>query len=121
LVSLYLPFPPESGARQRNYFLWKALSEIAPIDVILCNDLLNHNVTAASVPASVNFLGWIPWRLKAHSLRRPFMKSTLNLTVERMLHAALPRDWDYEVESGVSRTLCDVLDRNRGGKLYPLN
>ena len=113
LVSPFLPLPPQSGAEQRTYFLWKALSEIAPVDVILCNDPFNHGVTAASVSASINFLGWIPWRLKAHSLRRPFMKSTLNLTVERMLHAALPRDWDYEVDSCVNRTLSGVLGRNQ--------
>src|SRR5437588_8244746 len=69
LVSPMLPFPPESGGRQRTYFLWKALSEIAPADVVVCSDLLNSGATAASMPASVNVLGRFPWRAKGHSVR----------------------------------------------------
>jgi glycosyltransferase involved in cell wall biosynthesis len=113
LVSPFLPFPPESGARQRTYFLWKALSEIAPVDVILCNDLLNRSVTPASMPASMSFLGRFPWKSKAHSLRRLFEKSTLNLTVDRLLHVTLPKNWEYEVDYRVKRSLSDVLGRNQ--------
>jgi glycosyltransferase involved in cell wall biosynthesis len=113
LVSPFLPFPPESGSRQRTYFLWKALSEIAPVDVILCNDLLNRSVTTASMPASMNFLGRFPWKSKAHSLRRLFQKSTLNLTVDRLLHVTIPKDWDYEADYRLNRSLSNVLGRNQ--------
>jgi len=94
--------------------MWKALSEIAPVDVILCDDLVNHrtNVTA-SVPASLNFLGRFPWRSKGHWLYRLFGKTTPSPTLERLLRAALPRDWDYEVDRQVSRSLSDVFARNQ--------
>jgi glycosyltransferase involved in cell wall biosynthesis len=113
LVSPYLPFPPESGARQRTYFLWKALSELAPVDVILCNDLLDRSVTPASLPASMNFVGRFRWKSKAHSLRRLFQKSTLNLTVDRLLHVTLPKDWDYAVDRRLDAKLSNVLDQNQ--------
>jgi polysaccharide biosynthesis protein PslH len=114
LVSPSPPFPPENGANQRTYFLWKALSEIAPVDLIVCDDLsFNRSVTAASMPASMNFVGSFQWQSKAHSLCRHFKKSTLSLTVERLLRVALPRDWDYEVDGRVNRSLSDVLDPNQ--------
>ena len=112
LVSPYLPFPPESGARQRTYFLWKALREIAPVDLILCNDLLDRSATPASLPDSVNFLGRLPWKSPGHSLRRLFEKSTLKLTVDRLLHVTVPKNWDYEVDRRVDRKLSNVLDRS---------
>ena len=113
LVSPFLPFPPESGARQRTFFLSKALSEIAPVDVILCNDLVNRGVPAGSITPSMNFLGRVPWRSKGHSLRRLFEKSALAVTVDRLLHVAIPKHWDYEVDVSVSRTLSEVLGRNQ--------
>jgi glycosyltransferase involved in cell wall biosynthesis len=114
LVSPSPPFPPENGANQRTYFLWKALSEIAPVDLIICDDLaLNRSVPAASMPASINFVGSFPWQSKAYSLCRRFKKSTLSLTLERLLRVALPRNWDYDVDRHVNRSVSDVLDRNQ--------
>ena len=78
LVSPYLPLPPESGARQRSYFFWKAVGEIAPVDVILCTDLLDRSAASAALPDSMNFLGRFPWKSPADSLLRLFEKSTLD-------------------------------------------
>src|SRR6516164_5814842 len=113
LIAPAPPFPLENGTNQRTLLMWKALSEIAPVDVILCDDLVNPrtNVTA-SVPASLNFLGRFPWRSKGHWLYRLLRKSTPSPKLERLLRAALPRDWDYEVDRQVSRSLSDVLARN---------
>ena len=72
LVSPYLPFPPESGGIQRTYFLWKALSEIAPVDVVLCNDPYKPGIGTSLIPASMNFLGRFPWQPKGYSLHRLF-------------------------------------------------
>jgi glycosyltransferase involved in cell wall biosynthesis len=114
LIAPAPPFPLENGTNQRTLLMWKALSEIAPVDVILCDDLVNPrtNVTA-SVPASLNFLGRFPWRSKGHWLYRLFGKTTPSPTLERLLRAVLPRDWDYEVDRQVSRSLSDVLARNQ--------
>jgi len=110
LVSPFPPFPPTCGAYQRTYFLWKALSEIAPVDLILCDDReFDSRVTTASIPAFFNLLGRFSWISKAHSLCRLFKKSTLSLTLERLVRVALPRDWDYEVDRRVNRSLSDVL------------
>ena len=114
LVSPSPPFPPENGANQRTYLLWKALSEIAPVDVIHCDDItFDSSVRAGSIPASLNFLGRFPWQSKGHSLYRYFTKSTPGLTVERLLRVAIPRHWDYNVDHRLNRTLADVLGRNR--------
>jgi len=114
LVSPSPPFPPENGANQRTYLLWKALSEIAPVDVIHCDDIsFDSNVTAASIPASLNFLGSFPWQSKGHSLYRLFTKSAPNLAVERLLRVALPRHWDYDVDRPLHQSLSRFLDRNR--------
>jgi glycosyltransferase involved in cell wall biosynthesis len=114
LIAPAPPFPLENGTNQRTLLMWKALSEIAPTDVILCDDLVNPrtNVTA-SVPPSLNFLGRFPWQSKGHWLYRLLNKSTPSPTLERLLRAALPRDWDYEVDRQVSRSLSDVLARNQ--------
>jgi polysaccharide biosynthesis protein PslH len=113
LVSPYPPFPPDTGASQRTYLLWKALSELAPVDVILCHDLLDGSATPVSMPASINFLGRFPWKSTGHWLRRLFEKSPLDLTVDRLLHATVPKDWDYEVDTRVNRKLFNVIDRNQ--------
>jgi len=114
LISPSLPFPPDNGANQRTYLLWKALSEIAPVDVILCDDpTFDSSVTAASIPGSLNFLGRFPWQSKGDRLYRLFGKSTPSRTIERLLRVALPRHWDYEVDSRVNRSLSDVLGRNQ--------
>ena len=113
LVSPFLPFPPESGAKQRTYFLWKALSEIAPVDVVLCSDPYQPGIRASSMPDSMNFLGRFPWQPKGHSLHRFFEKSTVGLTIDRLLHVAIPKHWDYEVDSRVNRGISDVLGRNQ--------
>ncbi len=113
LVSPYLPFPPESGAKQRTYFLWKALSEIAPVDIVLCSDPYKPTVTPPPMPASMNFLGRLPWKPRGYSLHRLFEKSTFGLTVDRLLHVAIPKHWDYEVDSRVNRGLSDALGRNQ--------
>jgi glycosyltransferase involved in cell wall biosynthesis len=115
LVSPRPPFPPECGGNQRTFFLWKALSEIAPVDVILCDELtFDNSVTAAYMPAPMNFLGRFPWQSKAHALRGFFKKSTpLSLTVERMLRVALPRHWDYEIDRRLHRNLSEILGRHQ--------
>jgi glycosyltransferase involved in cell wall biosynthesis len=114
LVSPNPHFPPENGGNQRTYFLWKALSEIAPVDLILCHDqAFDIGKTAASIPASMNFVGSFPWPSKGHWLYRLFKKSTPNPTIERLLRVALPRHWDYKVDRRVSRSLTDVLGRDR--------
>src|ERR1700752_1884664 len=113
LIAPAPPFPLENGTNQRTLLMWKTLSEIAPVDGILCDDLVNPptNVTA-SVPASLNFLGRFPGQSKGHWLYRLFRKSTPSPTLERLLRAALPRDWDYEVDRQVSQSLSEVLARN---------
>jgi polysaccharide biosynthesis protein PslH len=131
LVSPTPPYPPDNGGRQRTYFLWKALSEIAPVDVILCDDISWDSSVTASIPASQNFLGRFPWRSRTHSLCRHIKKSTLSFKVERLLRPAFPRDWDYEAEverlvrvtfprdwdyeadRDVKRSLSEVLGRNQ--------
>jgi glycosyltransferase involved in cell wall biosynthesis len=114
LVSPSPPFPPDNGAKQRTYLLWKALSEIAPVDVILCEDIsFDSSVTATSIPASLNFLGSFPWQSKGHSLYRLITKSTPNLRVERLLRVALPRHWDYEVDRRLNQSLSDLLGRDQ--------
>jgi polysaccharide biosynthesis protein PslH len=113
LVAPAPPFPLENGTNQRTLLLWKALSEIAPVDVILCDDSVNDRATAPSVPAYLNFLGRFPWQSKGHWLYRLFRKSTPSPTLERLLRAALPRDWDYEVDCNVGRSLSDILTRNQ--------
>jgi len=113
LVSPFLPFPPESGAKQRTYFLWKALSEIAPVDVVLCTDPYKPNGIPSTMPASMNFLGRFPWWPTGHSLRCLFENSALGLTVDRLLHVTIPKDWDYEVDCRVNRNLFSVLGRNQ--------
>lgn len=114
LISPSPPFPPEKGANQRTYLLWKALSGIAPVDVILCDDIsFDSNLTTASIPASLNFLGRYPWQSKGHSLYRLFTKSTPSLTVERLLRVALPRHWDYNVDRRLNQSLSSVLGSDR--------
>jgi glycosyltransferase involved in cell wall biosynthesis len=114
LVSPFPPFPPDCGSYQRTHLLLKALSEIAPVDVILCHDLaFQSGVTGVSIPASMNFLGRFPWQSTAYSLRRILKASTLSLTAERVLRVALPRNWDYGVDGSVCRSLSDVLARNQ--------
>ena len=114
LVSPSPPYPPENGANQRTYLLWKALSEIAPVDVILCDDIsFDSKVTAGPIPASLNFLGRFPWQSKGHSLYRLFTKSKPGLTAERLLRVAIPRHWDYDVDHRLNQTLSGVLGRNR--------
>jgi glycosyltransferase involved in cell wall biosynthesis len=114
LVSPSPPLPPENGANQRTYFLWKALSEIAPVDLMICDDLsFNRTVTAASLPASANLVGSFQWQSTANLLSRRIKKRSIFLTVERLLRVALPRDWDYEVDDKVSRSVSDIFDRNR--------
>jgi glycosyltransferase involved in cell wall biosynthesis len=114
LASPSPPLPPENGANQRTYFLWKALSEIAPVDLMICDDLsLNRTVPAASLPASVNLVGSFQWQSTAHLLSRRIKKRSLSLRVERLLRVALPRDWDYEVDGKVGRSVSDFFDRNR--------
>jgi polysaccharide biosynthesis protein PslH len=114
LVSPSPPFPPDNGAKQRTYLLWKALSEIAPVDVILCEDIsFDSSVTATSIPASLNFLGSFPWQSKGHSLYRFFTKSTPSLAVERLMRVALPRHWDYDIDRRVNQSLSDLLGRNQ--------
>jgi glycosyltransferase involved in cell wall biosynthesis len=114
LVSPSPPFPPENGANQRTYLLWKALSEIAPVDVIHCDDIsFESSARVDSIPASLNFLGRFPWQSKGHSLYRYFTKSTPGLTVERLLRVAIPRDWDYDVDHRLNQTLSGVLGHNR--------
>src|SRR5260370_31159067 len=76
LIAPAPPFPLENGTNQRTLLMWKALSEIAPVDVILCDDLVNpRSITADSIPASLNFLGRFPWQAKGHWLYRLFRKS----------------------------------------------
>jgi glycosyltransferase involved in cell wall biosynthesis len=114
LVSPSPPFPPENGANQRTYLLWKALSEIARVDVIHCDDITFENsVRAGSIPASLNFLGRFPWQSRGHSLYRRFTKATPSLTVERLLRVAIPRHWDYDVDHRLNETLSGVLGHNR--------
>jgi glycosyltransferase involved in cell wall biosynthesis len=113
LISPFLPFPPKSGARQRTYFLWKALTEIAPVDVILCNEILNPDVAADSLLYPMNFLGRFPWRARGYSLRRLFMKSTLERTINRLLHVTIPKNWEYGVDFRVRQSFSDLLKGNR--------
>jgi glycosyltransferase involved in cell wall biosynthesis len=114
LIAPAPPFPLENGTNQRTLLMWKALSEVAPVDVILCDDLVNPRTDlTASMPASLNFLGRFPWRSKGHWLYRLLRKSTPSPTIERLLRVALPRDWDYEVDRHVSRSISDVLARNQ--------
>src|ERR1700730_6222281 len=113
LISPFLPFPPESGAKQRTYFLWKALSEIAPLDVILCTDPYKPIAAVPSMPASLNLLGRFQWQPRGYSIHRLFEKSIFSLTIDRILHVAIPKHWDYEVDYRVKRGLLDVLRRNQ--------
>ncbi len=113
LVSPFLPFPPESGAKQRTYFLWKALSEIGPVDVVLCTDPYKANGIPSTMPASMNYLGRFPWRPRGHWLRCLFENSALSLPVDRLLNVTIPKDWDYEVDGRVNRNLFAVLDRTQ--------
>ena len=112
LVTPFLPFPPETGAKQRTYFLWKALTEIAPVDVILCNDLLDGSAAAPSLPAGMNFLGRFAWKSKGHTLRLLFNESALDLTVDRLLHVAIPKHWDYDVDRRVDRAISKAIVRS---------
>jgi polysaccharide biosynthesis protein PslH len=112
LIAPAPPFPLENGTNQRTLLLWKALSEIATVDVILCDDSVNKRATAPTIPPYLNFLGRFPWRSKGHWLYRLFRKSTPSPTIERMLRAVLPRDWDYEVDNHVQQSLLEVLARN---------
>jgi polysaccharide biosynthesis protein PslH len=112
LIAPAPPFPLENGTNQRTLLLWKALSEIAPVDVILCDDLINNRAMAPSVPAHLNFLGRFPWQSKGHWLYRLFNKSTPSPMIERLLRAAIPRHWDYEVDNQVRQSLSEVLGRN---------
>lgn len=113
LVSPFPPFPPDCGAYQRTHLLLKSLSEIAPVDVILCHDLaFQGGVTGDSIPASMNFLGRFAWQSTAYSICRSLKKSTLSLTAERVLRVALPRNWDYDIDGQVSRSVSELLARN---------
>jgi glycosyltransferase involved in cell wall biosynthesis len=114
LVSPSPPFPPDNGARQRTHLLWKALSEIAPVDVILCEDIsFDNSVADTSIPASLNFLGSFPWQSKGHSLYRLLTKSTPSLAVERLMRVAIPRHWDYDVDRRLNQSLSDLLGRKQ--------
>ena len=114
LVSPFPPFPPDCGSYQRTHLLLKALSEIAPVDLILCHDLaFQIGVTGASIPSSMNFIGRFPWQSTAYSLCRILKKSTLSLAAERVLRVALPRNWDYGIDGRVSRSLSGVLARDK--------
>jgi hypothetical protein len=114
LVSPHPHFLQTCGAYQRTYFLWKALSEIAPVDVVLCYDREPDGMTTtSSIPASMNLLGTFSWQSKAQLLCRWFKKSTFNLTLERVARVSLPRNWDYEVDHGINRNLARVLGQRR--------
>ena len=114
LVTPILAFPPESGAYQRTYYLWKALNEIGPVDVVQVCDERESSVPLSGMPTTVNFLGRFLWQSKTHLLDRLCRKSTLlSLTINRLRNIALPKHWDYEVDYRVNRSLSDVLGRNR--------
>jgi polysaccharide biosynthesis protein PslH len=113
LIAPAPPFPLENGTNQRTLLLYKALSEIAPVDVILCDDSVNPRETADPVPTGLNFLGRFPWQPKGQWLYRLLNKSTPDPRLERLLRAVVPRDWDYEVDSQVSRSLSEVLARSQ--------
>jgi polysaccharide biosynthesis protein PslH len=113
LIAPAPPFPLENGTNQRTLLFSKALSEIAPVDVVLCDDLVNERTGPLSIPDDLNFLGRFPWQSKGRVLYRLFNKSTPSPTIERLLRALIPRDWDYEVDSQVSRSLSEVLARNQ--------
>ena len=114
LVSPFPPFPPDCGSYQRTHLLLRALSEIAPVDFILCHDLaFQSGVTGASIPGSMNFIGRFPWQSTAYSLCRILKKSRFSLPAERLLRVALPRDLDYGIDARISRSLSDVLSRNQ--------
>jgi glycosyltransferase involved in cell wall biosynthesis len=114
LVSPSLPLPLENGTNQRTLLLWQALSEVAPVDLILCDDPVNHsNTSADSMPPSMNFIGRFPWQPKGHLLYSLVKKSTPHPTVERVLRAALPRQWDYDVDRRVRREVSNALARRK--------
>jgi glycosyltransferase involved in cell wall biosynthesis len=113
LVSASPHFPPEKGSHQRTYLLWKALSDVAPVDVVLCDDIsFNNSVASASIPPELNFLGRFPWQSKGHWLYRFLTRSEPNLTIERLLRVALPRDLDYDVDRDLSRNVLEIVSRN---------
>jgi polysaccharide biosynthesis protein PslH len=94
--------------------LWKALSQIAPVDVILCNEReLDGSLPATSMPASINLVGNFGWYSKARSVSRIFRKSTHSFTIERLMRVVLPRNWDYAVDRDLNRALSNALDSNR--------
>jgi polysaccharide biosynthesis protein PslH len=114
LVSASPHFPPEKGSNQRTYLLWKALSDIAPVDVILCDDIsFDNSVASVSIPPELNFLGRSPWQSKGHSLYRFLTRSEPNLKIERFLRVALPRHWDYGVDHSLSRRVSDMMNGNQ--------
>jgi len=99
LVSPYPPFPPESGANQRTFFLWKALSEIAPVDVILCQEMgLRDGRLGVRLPANVNFLGRFFWQSKDEMAVELVKKVSSNRTVHRWCRAMVPKHLDYGVD-----------------------
>jgi hypothetical protein len=86
-VSLSLsPVPPESGANQRTFFLWKALSEIAPVDVVLCHEMAFESRAAElTMPGGVSLLGEFLWRSKQEPVRRLMNFTECALSVRHRL------------------------------------
>jgi glycosyltransferase involved in cell wall biosynthesis len=111
LVSPSPPHPLENGTNQRTFLLWKALSEIAPVDIVLCDDAVNHSVTRASIPKSFNYLGRFPWRSKGDWIYRLLGRTKPHPKAEKILRVVLPRGWDYETDPKVGRDVKDILHR----------
>ena len=59
LIAPAPPFPLENGTNQRTLLLWKALSEIAPVDVILCDDSGQQQSNGSFHPGLSEF----PWKV----------------------------------------------------------
>lgn len=109
MISKSPPFPPEFGANQRTYHFWKALEEIAPVDVILSRDPFSWLNDESPSPTTFNLAGNFPWRGKAHWLYRFLKKPTPSPALERGLSLILPGSWDYRVDSDVARRVLALL------------
>jgi glycosyltransferase involved in cell wall biosynthesis len=84
MISPTLPYPPDSGAVQRTFLLFKALQSIGHVDFLLVGDYKVPDQLLPTLRAEFNYLGHVPriyppaspqqWRLNVPRIDKPLQR-----------------------------------------------